>query len=79
MYRIFINVLLSVFLSTFTVGVSATAQPIKTTARSAYIVDLSTDSILLSKNADLALPPASMSKLMTIYIVFELIKNRSLK
>ena len=78
MYRIFINVLLSVFLSMLTVGFSATAQTIKTTARSAYIMDLSTDSILLSKNADLALPPASMSKLMTIYIVFELIKNRSL-
>ncbi|MEE2662148.1 MAG: D-alanyl-D-alanine carboxypeptidase family protein [Pseudomonadota bacterium] len=78
MYRIIISVLLSVFVSTITVGFSATAQTIKTTARSAYIMDLSTGSVLLSKNADLALPPASMSKLMTIYIVFELIKNRSL-
>ncbi len=78
MYRIVICLFLSVLVSTFAVRFPSNAQTIKTTARSAYIIDLSTDTILLSKNADVALPPASMSKLMTIYIIFELIKNRSL-
>jgi len=78
MYKLATSLLFSAFVFTFTGGFPSTAQTIKTTARSAYIIDLSTNTVLLNKNADLALPPASMSKLMTIYIVFELIKNRSL-
>lgn len=65
---------LGIFICSF----SSYAQTIKTTARSAYIIDLSTNTVLLNKNANTKLPPASMSKLMTIYIVFELIKNGSL-
>lgn len=37
-------------------------------------MDLGTGTVLLSKNADEALPPASMSKLMTLYVAFEAIK-----
>ena len=78
MNKTVIYILFSVFISTFAIGMPSTAQTIKTTARAAYIIDLSTDTVLLSKNVDIGLPPASMSKLMTIYIVFELIKNQSL-
>ena len=53
-------------------------QDMQTPARSAYIIDLSTDTILFQKEADVALPPASMSKLMTVYIAFDLIKRGSL-
>ena len=54
------------------------AQLIDTPARNAYVLDLSTDTVLLSKQSDLPMPPASMSKLMTVYMVFERLKKGSL-
>jgi len=50
---------------------SAHAQSQGTPAKSAYIVDLSSGAVLLEKAVDLPQPPASMSKLMTLYMVFE--------
>ncbi|MFY0682742.1 MAG: D-alanyl-D-alanine carboxypeptidase [Thalassovita sp.] len=46
-----------------------------TRASSAYVVDLTTGTVLLNKNADQPLPPASMSKLMTLYIAFEALRD----
>lgn len=57
----------------------ASAQQIETPARNAYIVDLSTNTVLLEKAADIPMPPASMSKLMTIYMVFEALQKGSLR
>ncbi len=48
---------------------SATARD--TPARQAILIDVETGSVLFSKNADQRMPPASMSKLMTAYMVFE--------
>lgn len=59
-------------------GAPASAQLIDTPARNAYVLDLATNTILLSKQADVPMPPASMSKLMTIYMVFERLKKGSL-
>ena len=42
-----------------------------TTAKSAIVYDETTKSILFEKFADKPLPPASMSKLMTLYILFD--------
>lgn len=42
-----------------------------TTARQALVIDYETGAVLLEKNADAALPPASMSKLMTLNMLFE--------
>lgn len=53
----------------------ASAQAFDTNARAAYVIDLSTDTVLLSKNAQDPLPPASMSKLMTVYMAFEAIAD----
>jgi len=52
----------------------SSASAFETNARAAYIYDLTTGTVLLSKNADTPLPPASMSKLMTLYIAFEFIR-----
>ncbi|WP_246525557.1 D-alanyl-D-alanine carboxypeptidase family protein [Thalassovita aquimarina] len=46
-----------------------------TNARSAFVVDLNTGTVLLNKDADTPLPPASMSKLMTLYIAFEALRD----
>ena len=66
--KIFISVL---FLGIFS---SSLAYSFDTKARAAYVIDQTSGTILLSKNADLPLPPASMSKLMTLYMTFEFIK-----
>ena len=46
-----------------------------TRATSAFVMDLGTGTVLLDKNADEPLPPASMSKLMTLEMLFEAIKE----
>ena len=51
------------------------AQAFDTTATSAIVLDIGTGQTLMEKNADMALPPASMSKLMTLNMVFEAIED----
>ncbi|WP_299651642.1 D-alanyl-D-alanine carboxypeptidase family protein [uncultured Jannaschia sp.] len=53
----------------------ALAQEFQTQAGSAIVVDHNTGQVLLSKNADVPLPPASMSKLMTLNMVFEALED----
>lgn len=48
-------------------------------AKAAIAVDANTGQILYAKNADQALPVASMSKLMTAYMVLQAIDNGKLK
>ena len=57
----------------------AKAPPFETPAKVAYLVDLSSGAVLLSKNADQRMPPASMAKMMTTNVAFELIKKGDLK
>jgi D-alanyl-D-alanine carboxypeptidase (penicillin-binding protein 5/6) len=52
-------------------SVAAGAVEFETTAGSAVVIDHNTGQVLLEKNADIPLPPASMSKLMTLYMAFE--------
>jgi D-alanyl-D-alanine carboxypeptidase (penicillin-binding protein 5/6) len=54
---------------------STSAQRIDTPARHAVLLDASTNSVLYEKDADTPFPPASMSKLMSVYMAFEAIKN----
>ena len=44
---------------------------VDTAARWAFIQDFTTGAVLLEKNADAEMPPSSMTKLMTIYLVYE--------
>jgi len=53
----------------------AQAQAFDTRATAAFVMDQTTGVVLLDKNADEPLPPASMSKLMTTYMVFEAIAD----
>ncbi|MCM2561710.1 D-alanyl-D-alanine carboxypeptidase [Lutimaribacter sp. EGI FJ00015] len=55
------------------------AQAFDTRASAAFVLDMNTGTILLSKNADEQLPPASMSKLMTLYMAFEAIREGRLR
>lgn len=46
--------------------------------KSAIAFDLNTKQILYAKNADKKLPVASMSKLITIYLTLDAIKNKKI-
>ncbi len=56
----------------------AKAPPFDTPAPVAYLLDLSSGAVLLSKDADRRMPPASMAKMMTTNVAFELIKKGDL-
>ena len=59
----------------------ALARPVaavETTARQAFLVDATTWTVLLEKNADELMAPSSMSKVMTVYLVFERLADGSL-
>ncbi len=51
------------------------AQAFESQGSTALIVDHGTGLVLYAKNADQPLPPASMSKLMTLYMLFEAIRD----
>jgi len=57
----------------------AAANAIDTLAKQALIVDYETGSVLFDKNADESIHPASMTKLMTLYILFDQLKQGKLK
>lgn len=51
------------------------AQAFDTRATAAWVYDLTTGTVLMDKNADTPLPPASMSKLMTVNMLFEALRD----
>ena len=61
-----------------TTTATAKAPPLETPAPVAYLIDLSSGAVLLSKDADRRMPPASMAKMMTTNVAFELIDRGEL-
>ncbi|MFN4281879.1 MAG: D-alanyl-D-alanine carboxypeptidase family protein [Alphaproteobacteria bacterium] len=57
----------------------AAPPTIDTSAREAILLDYDTGAVLLNKNADQRTPPSSMSKLMTVYMVFDKLKKGDLR
>ncbi|PCJ99964.1 MAG: D-alanyl-D-alanine carboxypeptidase [Zetaproteobacteria bacterium] len=51
---------------------------ITTQAQQAIIIDYETGTVLFEKNADVKMPTSSMSKVMTMYLVFEALKKGNL-
>lgn len=71
-------------------NIKNTATPSKTETSSAssanvsfveyyFLMDADTKEVLLSKNAEERLPPSSMTKLMTAYVVFDQIKKGNIR
>ena len=58
---------------------TAAAPTFDTPAPVAYMVDMSSDAVLYSKDPDRRMPPASTAKMMTVYVVFDMIKKGQLK
>ena len=55
------------------------ALAFETAARNATLMDYDTGEYLFEKNIDESVPPASMSKLMTVYVLMSKIKDGSIK
>ncbi len=55
------------------------APQFETPAPVAFMTDLSSGAVLFAKDADRRMPPASMAKMMTAYVAFDLIKKGQLK
>lgn len=62
----------------FAVG-AAEAVPVDTTAPYAYVIDYETGAVLYDKRGTDQFQPASMSKLMTAYMLFDTLKRGDLK
>ncbi len=58
--------------------VAAAAPPFDTVAPIAFMIDLSSGAVLYAKDADRRMPPASMAKMMTTEVAFELIDQGKL-
>jgi len=57
----------------------AIAAEILTPAKQAYITDFESGKVLFAKDADLPMKPASMAKIMTVFVVFQRLADGSLQ
>ena len=71
-------IVLSLLAGVLTGGPAARAEAYETPAHAAILIDLQSGQELYAKNADVPLHPASMSKLMTVLMVFERLADGSL-
>ena len=62
----------------FTFFISQSLKAIDTKADQAIVIDYNTNEILFQKNADQIVPPASMTKIMTVYAAFDRLKETDL-
>ena len=79
MFRCYQNRILSISVVVLCLVLSTSANSFTTSAKQLILVDMETKEILIEKNADEPMHPASMSKIMTVYLAFEAIKKGYLK
>ena len=75
-----VNIYLSVLLLLFAVNTSAAPIPKAPNpdVKSYILIDYDSGMVIAEKNSDLILPPASITKIMTSYIIFTELKNQTL-
>ena len=70
----------AVFTVAFTcIAWHATAAEILTPAKQAYITDFESGKVLFAKDAEVPMKPASMAKIMTVFIIFQRLADGSLE
>ena len=70
----FVSILLSLSLI-FALKTTAFAEGISISAKSAILVERSTGRVLFEYEADKQMPPASITKIMTLLLVMEAVEN----
>ncbi len=83
MKKLAVVVSLLVLLTPVTVSSQQAGAPIKaleydSKAKIAYLLDMQSGAVLINKNSAQRIPPASMAKMMTVYVAFDLIKKGEL-
>jgi len=73
------KIALFVFLLSLSVAAQAHALSIRTPATHAILIDVNTGTVLLNKKDNEHMPTSSMSKTMTLYVVFEALKQGYIK
>lgn len=76
--RIWFMIAIFALSSLYIAPLAASANSFDVEAESAILVDFESGDVLFAKNADMSLPPASMTKMMTEYLVLEAINNGDL-
>jgi D-alanyl-D-alanine carboxypeptidase (penicillin-binding protein 5/6) len=71
MRRFLVVLCLAVGLALSATGPRAAGALVETPAKQAMLIDHATGTVLFAKNAEQPMPPSSMSKLMTLYLLFE--------
>ena len=66
---------LAVLAAVSVAGLTLPVRAFETQATAAWVFDITTHTVLMDKNGELPMPPASMSKLMTINMLFEALKD----
>lgn len=74
MKKLLLSLLTAVCLS----AIAQTPQPPEIAARSYLLLDVTADQILAQKDIDSPLEPASLTKLMTAYLVFDALRSKKL-
>ncbi len=69
----------AVVLLAATVPASAKAPTFQGTAPIAYLKDMSSGAVLYQRDPERQIPPASMAKMMTAYVAFDLLKQGKIK
>ena len=72
MNKIFIPIFL------FVIFISFKVFSLDTKAEQAIVINFDTNEILFEKNSNIKVPPASMTKIMTVYVAFDRIVNSNL-
>ena len=72
MKKLFVTILISFILF------ASKLYAIDTKAEQAIVMDFDTNEILFEKNSNIKTPPASMTKIMTVYAAFDRLKNTDL-
>ena len=74
-YRAVAIALIGVLAVAMAYSLPARAQLFETRAQSAFMIDAETGTVLLSKDPDALIAPASLAKLMTMEVVFNAVKS----
>lgn len=57
------------------IALPAGAATVDTIARQAILIDTTTDTVLMEKDADARMPTSSMSKMMTAYLIYDALRD----
>lgn len=72
------NLLLAVMASLALCAQAQMPQPPEVAAKAYLLIDVTANQVLAAKDPDMAVEPASLTKLMTGYLVFEALKSRKI-